>query len=207
MPNDLLQLLDREPFSSFLRAWRMSIFDGKLPARRDIKLAEFASFADNIVIITRLSPTDFRYRLQGSSVASRLGEVGADTNLLTLFEPKIREPLLKWYNDVFDQSLGGLMDYSVIYPTGAKKSVLQLILPIVRRNGERLSMALHGVQDAYGYGPERTMACAGSEWMICQSLEVTKRDVTAGELRAIMAKPDAPAGSAAFEPAAKPLPG
>lgn len=138
MHPDFLTIWHSPKVASFVAAWQ-NVRDGNaLPARNDIRLQDFAAFADSIAIHERLGPDHMRYRLAGSLVPN-----AADTyNLFDLYDEDVREASERWYNYMFDTPCAGVADTSLALPNGTHKVSFNVALPIVGPDGATLLLAL-----------------------------------------------------------------
>lgn len=145
MHESVTHLLAREPFKSFLQAWQNARDDDDIPFRNRIELRAFAGFAQNLVIYQRKGRRDLRYRLTGSLVSERVDNIGPEVNLFDLFLQDTLDEAELWWNELFDQPCGGLMDFSMAYPDGSVREVMTLLLPIKTKSERDMILSLHEI--------------------------------------------------------------
>lgn len=147
MHESVEKLLAIEPFRSFLQTWQEARDGADIPFRNKIKLKEFAGFAENLVIYQRKGRRDLRYRLTGTQVAERVDNIGPEVNLFDFFVPDTLDDAELWWNELFDQPCGGMMDFSMAYPDGAVREVITLLLPIKTETERDMILSLHVIGD------------------------------------------------------------
>lgn len=147
MHESVEKLLANKPFKSFLQTWQEARDGADIPFRSKIKLKEFAGFAENLVIYQRRGRRDLRYRLTGSQEAERVDNIGPEVNLFDLFVPDTLDDAELWWNALFDQPCGGMMDFSMDYPDGTVREVITLLLPIKTETERDMILSLHVIGD------------------------------------------------------------
>lgn len=138
MHPDFLTVWNSPKVASFVAAWQNVREGNALPARGDIRLQDFAVFADSLAIHERLGPDHMRYRLAGSMVPN-----ASDTlNLFDLYAADVREGSELWYNHMFDTPCAGVADTSLAFPNGTHRVCFNVALPIIGPDGSTLMLAL-----------------------------------------------------------------
>lgn len=145
MSIDFDSIITQEPFPDFWAAWQSSRVEGNIPLRADIRLQNFARFADSLQIYELKSPRDLRCRLIGSKVAERVQQVSPEDNLFDFFSEPAAAIGEKWWVNMASTPCGGLMCFSTHYANGIKRMVPSLVLPITGAKGQKLFLALNSL--------------------------------------------------------------
>ncbi|WP_262694616.1 PAS domain-containing protein [Kordiimonas aquimaris] len=143
MSKDFDSIIERELFPDFIAAWQAARKGNAVPLRSDIRLQEFAKFADSLQIYELKSRLDLRCRLMGSRVSERVQQVGLEDNLFDFFGEASKKVGEKWWNGMASAPCGGIMCFSTHYSSGARKEVPSLVLPMTGSDGGVLFLAFN----------------------------------------------------------------
>lgn len=166
MHESVTELLAREPFKSFLSTWQKARDDNDIPFRHRIQLREFAGFAENLVIYQRKGRQDLRYRLTGTQVAERVDFIGPEINLFDFFIENTRDDAELWWNPIYDQPCGAMMDFSMWYPDGTVREVITLLLPIKTETERDMILSLHEVGDIIQVNKPRQHVLVAADYVV-----------------------------------------
>lgn len=162
MQTDFDQIKEMAPFPEFYAAWQAARHDGAIPVRGDIRLRDFAPFADSLQIYELKNPQDLRCRLMGSRVSDRVPNVSPEHNLFDFFgHERARKIGELWWVSMAKVPCGGVMCFSTSYESGAKRAVPSMVLPITGVDGSAQFIAFNNLPKIIGSGePRQSMVIA-----------------------------------------------
>lgn len=155
MSTDFDSILSRDLFPDFMTAWQAARKGGAVPLRSDIRLQEFARFADSLQIYELKDRLDLRCRLMGSRVSERVQQVGPEDNLFDFFGDASKDIGEKWWNGMASAPCGGIMCFSTHYASGARREVPSLVLPMKGTDGSALFLAFNQLPRKLDYKEPR----------------------------------------------------
>ena len=161
-------------FEPFLAYWRELRGNDLLPSREAFHPARVKDFVGRIAIVERHDPADFKSRLVGTEIVTRLGHEHTGEDFLNLMEtPEGRHENLALFNAVLDQPCGVWAERDMLTDRGVYHAQI-LILPIrdkASNAGEffavfdfdRTLLALSGVEfERFGPLRQETMIDLGA---------------------------------------------
>ena len=150
MTTDFDSIIASDLFPDFMQAWQSARKDDAIPLRSDIRLQEFAKFADSLQIYELKERLDLRCRLMGSRVSERVQQVGPEDNLFDFFGTSAKAVGEKWWNGMASAPCGGLMCFSTHYMSGVVREVPSLVLPMTGSEGSILFLAFNRIPKFLG---------------------------------------------------------
>lgn len=169
---DYRKLLDDPIYAAFFRAWEAARNGDALPARQDIRLQEFARYAESLLIYERKAPRDLRCRLLGSKLSEKIGEVGRETNWLDMVPAGTMDTAVAWWTDLFETPCGSILQISVTYPNGNCNLAHALFLPMTNAAGSIMILGLVRNLGIYRYDSEATGLRYGADCFEAQHVDV-----------------------------------
>ena len=125
-------------YTAFYLAWKNARVGCALPIRTNIRLQDFAQFADSMQIYELKASGQLHCRLMGSEIVDRTSNFDADDNIFDFFEAEVRQVAERYWHTLAVTPCGGLSQFSVGYANGSNKLAKTLILPILGKTGNTL---------------------------------------------------------------------
>jgi len=147
MIRDFTQLLENEYVRRFYDTWQELCIGDDLPARKAVRLQDFAPFAPDLLIYQMIAPGHLHCRLMGSHVSDRVKIYSPDVNWLDLVAPDMREAGSIWWGNLFSTPCAGVMQFSTGFINGTSRASQALLLP-VRQGPDEIQLI--GLSNASG---------------------------------------------------------
>ncbi|GEQ98278.1 hypothetical protein JCM17844_19150 [Iodidimonas gelatinilytica] len=126
--------------------------DGQIPQKSHLNPVKFKAVLPDVSILERTGKENYTYRLIGSDILQRFTTLSSGINLFDRLDPNSATFISDWLEAIFHLPCAAHCHYVARYPTGLKRNMSSLYLPLADKDGTlRFLLAYHRATALEGY--------------------------------------------------------